>query len=88
MNESDEQQSHSMIPKTERYTETLKQALTRQRQKVLTRMHTAEKATKERDCTQNDKCLWQRKKEQTTNASGKERKSKPQMLVSNEKLFP
>ncbi len=43
-------------------------------------MPTAEKAMKERD-----KCLWQRKKEQTTNASGKERKSKPQMLVANEK---
>ena len=32
--EDDEQQAHSMIPKTERYTLTLKQALTRQRQKV------------------------------------------------------
>ena len=32
--EADEQQAHSMIPKTERYTDTLKQALTRQRQKV------------------------------------------------------
>ena len=42
--ESDEQQAHSMIPKTERYPDTLKQALTR--------MHTAEKAVKERDCTQ------------------------------------
>ena len=28
------------------------------------------------------KCLWQRKKEQTTNACGKERKTKPQMLVA------
>jgi len=42
-----------MIPKTERYTDTLKQALTRQRQTVsVTRMPTAEKAMKERDCTQ------------------------------------
>ena len=32
--EADEQQAHSMIPKTERYTDTLKQALIRQRQKV------------------------------------------------------
>ena len=32
--EADEQQAHSMIPKTERYTDTLKQALTRQRRKV------------------------------------------------------
>ena len=32
--EADEQQAHSMIPKTERYTDTLKQALTRQRHKV------------------------------------------------------
>ena len=32
--ETDGQQAHSMIPKTERYTDTLKQALTRQRQKV------------------------------------------------------
>ena len=29
-----EQQAHSMIPKIDRYTDTLKQALTRQRQKV------------------------------------------------------
>ena len=32
--EADEQQAHSIIPKIERYTDTLKQALTRQRQKV------------------------------------------------------
>ena len=32
--EADEQQAHSMIPKIERYTDTLKQALTSQRQKV------------------------------------------------------
>ena len=32
--EADEQQVHSMIPKTERYSDALKQALTRQRQKV------------------------------------------------------
>ena len=43
-------------------------------------MPTAEKAVKERDCTQmplakkertDHKCLWQRKKDQTTNAGGK-----------------
>ena len=48
--------------------------------KSLTRMPTAEKAIKERDRTQmsvakkertDHKCLWQRKKEQTTNAGGK-----------------
>ena len=48
-------------------------------------MPMAEKAVKERDCTQ---CLWQRKKEQTTNACGKERKTKPQMLVANKKWLP
>ena len=32
--EADEQQAHSMVPKTERYTDALKQALSRQRQKV------------------------------------------------------
>ena len=65
--EADEQQAHSIIPKTERYTDTLKQALTRQRQ---TRMPTAEKAMKEGDRTQkpvakkerpNYKCWWQTK---------------------------
>ncbi len=48
--------------------------------KSLTRMPTAEKAVKERDCTQmpmakkertDHKCLWQRNKDQTTNAGGK-----------------
>ena len=43
-------------------------------------MPTAEKAVKERDCTQmqvakkkrtDHKCLWQGKKDQTTNAAGK-----------------
>ena len=43
-------------------------------------MPTAEKAMKERDCTQmpvakiertDHKCLWQRKKDQITNAGGK-----------------
>ena len=43
-------------------------------------MPTAEQAVKKRDCTQmpvakkertNRKCLWQRKKDQTTNAGGK-----------------
>ena len=59
-------------------------------------MPTAEKAVKKRHCTQmpvakkeraDHKCLWQRKKEQTTNACGKERKTKTQMLVANEKLL-
>ena len=48
------------------------------------RMPTAEKAMKERDRTQMPVA----KKEQTTNACGKERKSKPQMLVANEKWLP
>ncbi len=47
-------------------------------------MPTAEKAMKERDRTQMPVA----KKEQTTNACGKERKSKPQMLVANEKWLP
>ena len=51
-------------------------------------MPMAEKAVKERDCTQmpmakkertDHKCLWQRKKL---------RKAKPQMLVANEKWLP
>ena len=45
-------------------------------------MPTAEKATKERDCTQ---MLVAKKEKQTTNACDKERKTKPQMLVANEK---
>ena len=32
--DADEQQAHTMIPKTEKYTDTLKQALTRQKQNV------------------------------------------------------
>ncbi len=78
--EADEQQAHSMIPKIERYTDTLKQSTNKAKTKSLTRMPTAEKAVKERDCTQmpmakkertDHKCLWQRKKDQTTNAGGK-----------------
>ena len=65
--------------------------------KRLTQMPAAEKAMNERDWTQmpvtkkertDHKCLWQRKKEQTTNVCGKERKTKPQMLVANEKWLP
>ena len=93
--EADEQQAHSMIPKIDRYTDTLKQALTRQRQMSNTNAYG--RKGRERDCTQmpmakkertDHKCLWQRKKEQTANACGKERKSKPQMLVVNEKWLP
>ena len=60
-------------------------------------MPTAAKAMKERDCTQkpvgkkertDHKCLWQRKKEQATNAYGNEGKTKPQMMVANEKWLP
>ena len=47
-------------------------------------MPTAEKATKEGDRTQMPVA----KKEQTTNACGKERKTKTQMLVANEKWLP
>ena len=47
-------------------------------------MPTAEKAVRETV----HKCLWQRKKEQATNACGKERKIKPQMLAANEKWLP
>ena len=85
-----EQQAHSMIPTIERYPDTLKQVLTRQRQNV-TRMTTAEKAVKDRNCTQmpvankertDHKCLWQREKDQTTNACGKKRKNRPQKPVT------
>ena len=31
---------------------------------------------------------WKEKKEQTTNDYGKERKTKPQMLMANEKWLP
>jgi len=76
--EADEQQAHSMIPKAERYNP--ETSANKAKTKSLTRMPTAEKAIKERDCTQmpvakkertDHKCLWQRKKEQTTNAGGK-----------------
>ena len=43
----------------------------------------AEKDVKERDCTQMP--VAKKEKEQTTSACGKERKTKPQMLVANEK---
>ena len=49
-------------------------------------MPTAEKAVKERDCTQMPVVKKERK--QTTNACGKERKTKPQMLVANKKWLP
>ena len=83
---ADEQQAHSMIPKIERYTDTLKQGTNKANTKSLTRMPTAEQAVKERDCAQmpvakkertDHKCLWQ-----------SERKTKPQMLVANEKWLP
>ena len=57
--EADEQ--HSKIPKIERYTDTLKQALTRQRQKVNTNAY-GRKGRK--------------RKRLYTNACGKERKTK------------
>ena len=49
-------------------------------------MPTAEKAIQKKETVH--KCLWQRKKEQTTNACDKERKTKPQLLVANEKWQP
>ena len=68
-----------MIPKL---TDTLipETSANKAKTKSLTQMPTAEKAVKERDCTQMPmakkerkeyKCLWQRKKDQTTNAGGK-----------------
>ena len=72
-----------MVPKIERYTDTLKQALTRQRQKV-TRMPMAENAMKERDRTQMPVA----KKEITDHKSLWQRKTKTQMLVANEKWLP
>ncbi len=47
-------------------------------------MRTAEKAVKERGCTQMPVA----KKEQVTNAYDKERKTKPQTMVANEKWLP
>ena len=49
-------------------------------------MPTAEKAVNERDRTQMPVAKKERK--QTTNACGKERKTKPQMLLANEKWLP
>ena len=76
--EADEQQApYIMIPKIERYPDT---SANNAKAKSLTRMPTAEKGVKERDCIQmpvakkertDHKCLWQRKKDQTTNAGGK-----------------
>ena len=89
--EADEQQAHSMIPKTERYTDTPKQALTRKRQKVKhdaygrkgrerkrlyinacgkERKNRPQMPVAKKERTDH-KCLWQRKKYQTTNACGK-----------------
>ena len=48
-------------------------------------MPTTENAAKERDCTQMPVA---KKDGQTTNACGKGRKTKPQMLVANEKWLP
>ena len=70
-----------MIPKMERYTDTLKQALARQRQKIkhgcLCRKGRERKRQYTNACgkerTDHQKCLWQRKKDQTTNAGGKEK---------------
>ena len=59
-------------------------------------MTTAEKVVKERDCTQmpvakkertDHKCLWQRKKEQTTNAGGK-RKMAALISADTKQLTP
>ena len=83
--EADEQQAHSMIPnwnwEIHWYPET---SANKANTKSLTRMPTAENAVKERDCTQmpmakkdrtDHKCLWQRKKDQTTNAGGKRKRA-------------
>ena len=48
-------------------------------------MPTAEKAVKERDCTQMPMSKKERK---STNAYGKKRKTKPQIPVANEKWLP
>ena len=65
--EADEQQAHSMIPKTERYTDTLKQTLTKQRQKTNTKAYSR-------------KC--RKRKRLYINVCGKERKNRPQMPVA------
>ena len=74
--EADEQQPHSTIPKTERYTDTLKQA---QRQKLYTNAYGRKGNDRKRPYTNacrkerknRPQMSWQRKKEQTTNAGGK-----------------
>jgi len=48
-------------------------------------MPTAEMAVKERDCTQMPVA---KKENRPQNACGKKRKTKPQMLVANEKWLP
>ena len=71
--EPDEQQAHSMIPNIERYTDTLKPArqnLSKAKTKSLTRMLTQKRPWKKETV---HKCLWQRKKVQTTNAGGKQK---------------
>ena len=47
-------------------------------------MHMAKKAVKET----GHKCLWQRKKEQTTNACGKERNTKPPIWLQTKNACP
>ena len=52
-------------------------------------MPTAEKAVKERGCTQMPVAKKERTgHKQVTNAYGKERKTKPQTMVANEKWLP
>ena len=68
--EADEQQAHSMMPKTERYTDTLKQTLTKQRQKTNTKAYSRKGPKRKR--------LY-------TNVCGKERKNRPQMPVAKRK---
>ena len=59
-----------MIPKIERYTDTLKQALTRQRQKSNMNAYSRKGSKRKR--------LY-------TNACGKEKKNRPQMPVAKKK---
>ena len=71
--EADEQQAHSMIPKIERYNDTLKQALARQRQKSNTNTYGRKGHERKRPYA---------------NACGKERKNRPQMPVPAKKERP
>ena len=82
--EVDEQQAHSMIPKTERYTDTLKQALTRKDKKSNTNAYGRKGRERKKLYTI---CGKERKNRPQIPVAKKER-PKPQLLVADEKWLP